>query len=514
MVATSSREFIRFILELASHSLIQDTPGFLVHDLAPAAMARLTASSGGMSLAGFFKLPLEDRQRIENMYPDRPLAATLTPPSGASASWEDSDEQELTRAKLLVTQLKAMKAAALKENQDDIAAAQRLQDAEIKSAAAAAAARKEADDAVNLALLKKRNGKRQTRQVIPKGVQDGRIGKNFVERTTPRSKGLKNKSNLCYRNATLQCLLHTPEFGHLLGNVHKDCPKENHECVTCALQALTATYWNGSQQRIDVYRDELNQAMKTVYPNDIDIQGERQSDPQEWLAEFIRQIVLDTTGLDPNLDDAAYGKLIGNYNFRDMFRFEYDAQFTCVKCQRINKNEAYPSLGLAITMRTGFTGTIEEHMRDPLASPFLNEAPLSCANTACTGSRRRASARPIQTSQRYITRAPEVLILTLYRFASSTGKVLGSAPYGEILDLTEFTANGSELSYQLNGVVSHSGQSLDSGHYIANVINQDDPSAQHRYSTLDDSNVTSRSDPGRLLKPDKGEVYILIYSKQ
>ena len=41
--------------------------------------------------------------------------------------------------------------------------------------------------------------------------------------------------------------------------------------------------------------------------------------------------------------------------------------------------------------------------------------------------------------------------------------------YDEFLDLSEFSHDGKELKYRLDGVVSHQGKSTSHGHYICHV---------------------------------------------
>jgi hypothetical protein len=87
-------------------------------------------------------------------------------------------------------------------------------------------------------------------------VIDGRIRKGwpFVgsggsHNSVHKTKGLDNPGLLCYRNAVLQCLLHTPEFYRYL--VRQDrCPAPGDNCVFCALRGLAREYWsNGEDER-------------------------------------------------------------------------------------------------------------------------------------------------------------------------------------------------------------------------------------------------------------------------
>lgn len=88
-------------------------------------------------------------------------------------------------------------------------------------------------------------------------VIDGRIRKGwpFVgsggsHNSVHKTKALENPGLLCYRNAVLQCLLHTPEFLHYLDRQDR-CTTPGDNCVFCALRALAREYWsNGEDERL------------------------------------------------------------------------------------------------------------------------------------------------------------------------------------------------------------------------------------------------------------------------
>ena len=61
----------------------------------------------------------------------------------------------------------------------------------------------------------------------------------------PRSKGLPNRSNTCYRNSVIQAVLHLPILLFCL-EAHNDCSID--ECTICALRQLYLSYWDIKQQ--------------------------------------------------------------------------------------------------------------------------------------------------------------------------------------------------------------------------------------------------------------------------
>jgi ubiquitin C-terminal hydrolase len=77
-----------------------------------------------------------------------------------------------------------------------------------------------------------------------------------------KTKGLENPNYLCYRNAVLQCLLHTPEFYRYLDRQDR-CATPGDNCVFCALRGLARQYWsNGEDGRHQSARDETRQTAR------------------------------------------------------------------------------------------------------------------------------------------------------------------------------------------------------------------------------------------------------------
>lgn len=87
-------------------------------------------------------------------------------------------------------------------------------------------------------------------------VVDGRIRKSWpfaafggsIQTKNTRAKGLHNPGVLCYRNAMLQCLLHTPEFFRYL-QCEERCSTPGDGCVFCALQNLALQYWTTERDK-------------------------------------------------------------------------------------------------------------------------------------------------------------------------------------------------------------------------------------------------------------------------
>ena len=87
-------------------------------------------------------------------------------------------------------------------------------------------------------------------------VIDGRIRKGWpfersggsLTKEKSKSKGVYNPGVQCYRNAVLQCLLHTPEFFHYLSRQDR-CATPGDNCVFCALRGLALEYWTNTKSK-------------------------------------------------------------------------------------------------------------------------------------------------------------------------------------------------------------------------------------------------------------------------
>lgn len=314
-------------------------------------------------------------------------------------------------------------------------------------------------------------------------------------------------------------MMHTPEFYHLLGSVHQNCFKKSNECVVCSLQSLALAYWNSSTNQIERSRNDLNEALKFVFPDEEDIQGEYQADPHEWIWKYVDQIrgnaTLSVPDSDPMEPEAIVGTPTRGFTVSSVFDFELTASWICVKCttKHISVPPIQSSAGLNIILRTDLRGTIEDQLRDTTSSPFFNVAPFECNSPACKAAKAQDVPVPDQTETLLITKAPDILILSLGRFAGGRRKVSHRVAYQENLDLDEFAAaDGGRIRYRLNGVVMHKGRNLSSGHYVASVTCRDPAGT---YCIVNDNVVGEPSrDESVLLNPqDRGQAYLLVYSK-
>ena len=75
------------------------------------------------------------------------------------------------------------------------------------------------------------------------------------------SRGFFNRHVMCYRNSTIQALLHAPKLVNWLSDHHPNCARDS-RCTACAMKQLFVQYWNTS-----IAAKEVNQKMNQLEGN-------------------------------------------------------------------------------------------------------------------------------------------------------------------------------------------------------------------------------------------------------
>ncbi|CZT19088.1 uncharacterized protein RCC_04934 [Ramularia collo-cygni] len=501
-------------------------------------------SFNGMNLEEYFNLSQVQRDAIEQRYRSRSRAAVGSSPSGVFKPWRRNDDQALAEARGLVKRLEAQKSAAKQAEQLALVRGEaKRKEAERKAAENAGAAAtndaKMAEGNARIARnseaarrayaqkpLRKMNGMRNNVRVIPDRVAIGRIGKEFPFTKMQFPRGFPGGQNRCYRNSILQCVFHTPEFYHLMGNIHKDCPYETRECLTCALQYMLTTYWNGTGYPVELVTrsDELFEAIKInfTYKGDLDIINGLQADPFDLITSFVRYIERDITGSDPNtpLDLPIRDAEVNSNNFTvpSVFDVDYIESWTCVDCNEHHPAPAVSAFGLDINvLEVQEVRRIEDYLEDYEMSPFYSRQPYRCDSEACrVRALQHGYVAPDQLRRKLIVNAPEILVVRLNRVKDEDEVNSQRIVYQEQLDLTRYSASGNDIRYKLRGIVDHIG-STQNGHYTAAVLCRPLtflPEQGSRYCRVNETSLGPlMSDARDLLNPEDRDVYVLVYSK-
>lgn len=505
-----------------------------------------------LTVSEFFQLSQEERTQVEGMLSKGPVSKSISkaskPPTGSKPSGVSKPAPTASN----FTKFQYYVAAAAKVLADIVSSNKQADGGseggntgdKSKSGAPSGGG---SSGGGSTTVLVKRNGINVERgiPVIPQGVVDGQIGKTFPQTRHISPAGINRNGYRCYRNSLLQCLFHTPEFYHLLGIIHKDCPLQPEECITCALQEMAQDYWNGDRDTDDVnYNgDVLQQALKKVITQDDSIQGNEQSDPYDLMMFIVRYVEWDAYGIDPVGKGFVSQPLDSNdessLSFRELFYFEYEESWTCKECGKKHPALTVYEMGvdLLVDIRRSPGSSLESYLQDRRINLFRDPVRVRCNSEVCARSYRNEIQNdpkyepPFQTRYRRIIHAPEILILRLRRFTmewtppivSTTGKVLApgrwsgnkctqNISYEEGLDLSKYSAwQDDKIQYDLRGVVSHDGMSVQSGHYVADVLRL---GPENTYNHIDDTRVGRPSrDRDTLLDPILGDPFVLIYSK-
>lgn len=180
-----------------------------------------------------------------------------------------------------------------------------------------------------------------------------------------------------------------------------------------------------------------------------------------------------------------------------------------------------PSLDISITSLPKGS-TLEEHLHTSLQG----EERYKCEHGTCKHKTyKKDEDGSLRTYTCTITALPQVLVVCLLRYGhiremGTTRPVREErfVPFGEYLNLGRYTEAKNDEMYRLDGVVSHRGQSVYSGHYIATVRTANG----FDFETINDNHSISQRSGGsfrEMLAPRSEDgrggflPYVLIYSK-
>ncbi|KAF2811939.1 cysteine proteinase [Mytilinidion resinicola] len=295
------------------------------------------------------------------------------------------------------------------------------------------------------------------------------------------------------------------------------------ECPVCTLQTLAREYWEGNPiggilGRFD--RGVWNLARHPIYSLDFlrfirvgtifrpRLLGEAgQEDAEEFLRWLLHRIIQNSTT-----------NLTWPDEYEALFATNVRRDATCSECGTRRTTapsiDEGPILSMAITARPS---TLQRCIREY----FQPQAPVSiqCTDPRCNNNMDHTEVVSIIS-------APEILIIQLIRsrFSALTGnmfKVRTPVAADQRLDLTAYQENTNmPLVYSLSSVVSHAGEDLQGGHYIAHTTGPPPNraiSAISDFHCLPSDTATLRQDdkthrfPGR--EQERFQNYILFYTR-
>lgn len=305
---------------------------------------------------------------------------------------------------------------------------------------------------------------------------------------TPRTKGLENPGAFCYRRSTLQSLLCTPQFFHLLTKSHVGCQRSS-ACVVCKLSDLATAYQTTSRNNVDRELSALDSVIRKTG---------RQGD-NKW------------TSNDPYRQEDAYlffaylvecvekGSGISKDEFNALYKIKHSPTWTCKFCKKVHQNDG----------ATPFAYSWELPIKSSLVAAIEDQHTEKNLEIRCDGGCKRNCPR-IRTMK--ISSAPEVLSIHLKRFRMdnrgrrlSLGKDTKHVDIPEILDVAPWSVDTTKpILYRLQAVVSHAGN-LNNGHYQAYIRT---PSG---WKCISDSHVSDTTLSDALGRDQSMTPYLLTY---
>lgn len=311
--------------------------------------------------------------------------------------------------------------------------------------------------------------------------------------------GLANLGNTCYMNSIIQCLSNILPLTH-----HLLTMKVNDNNLVQMYTKVLMGIW---KENSPVAPKSFKKCLDVILPKYSD---NKQHDAHEFLLDFVeilhKFVLVKELKFKTSINSSKYIKQATEswYNhinkpsvISELFYGQYMKKFTCNDCNyHSRKYEAFLSLDLYCDKNDK---SISELIKDNFMRDYVY---FTCENC---GNENRDIEHELDTE---IFKFPSVMIISLKRFKVSNGKmtkILNAINVDDILDFSEYTCISEDESviYDLQGIVCHIGNSLNSGHYFTLIKDQE-------WICFNDINVKKYD----ITKLDKAYPYILFYNRR
>ncbi|CAF3701085.1 unnamed protein product [Adineta steineri] len=302
-----------------------------------------------------------------------------------------------------------------------------------------------------------------------------------------RGVGLMNNGtrdkNLCFINAVVQGLAHTPALAQwLINQQHKwkkcQITSDDRFCSVCHLTRIVVSIHETSQNVSSAFRELSVASAHPLSRNITDLSDTfmsgRQEDSEEFLNCLLNHLVkcLIMTNV-PSTSSRPYTTI------DNLFQFELKSSIKCSECkQTTNKMEPYFVWNVPIDGHKTLPSALNKFCLPELLS---DDNAYSCGYCC----------KYVQASKRLsIVRTSPYLIFSLKRFRSglqNTQKLTHFVAYPEILDITSYFSDdypkipndnsnkeNFHLLFRLYCVIVHLGHEVDKGHLFAYIRGPDD----------------------------------------
>ncbi|XP_071443510.1 ubiquitin carboxyl-terminal hydrolase 36-like isoform X2 [Hetaerina americana] len=335
------------------------------------------------------------------------------------------------------------------------------------------------------------------------------------KKSFPVGVGMCNLGNTCYLNATLQALFYIPSFCNWLMSEFdneensgcKELDDNGEKCIICAMTATLKIVRNKSGSVIKPYL--IYNRLKSICKH---MSYGRQEDAHEFLRYLLEKMELSYL-------DRFKGKQLENASkettpVHRIFGGYMRSEICCLDCKGTSTTfQHFQDLMLDIRRTSSL---------DDALQLFFSRESLEGDDGGVGGEggdaykcgKCHVKGHCVKRSSIQI--APKVLCIQLKRFTVMGGKLVKHVSYPEKLDMSPYLHNKhpgqfnsshcsqrqTPLMYHLTSIVSHSGASMNSGHYTATARS---PSGD--FYEFDDTYVHQVPLHGSL----EANAYILMY---
>ncbi|KAF8468366.1 hypothetical protein BDZ91DRAFT_722512 [Kalaharituber pfeilii] len=311
------------------------------------------------------------------------------------------------------------------------------------------------------------------------------------------AKGINNKGLWCYRNSVIQALVHVPAIFDFLTNQHtqEKCPQPGKGCICCLLRVFTRNHFGDERA--------TNNKQRTLEMIDKILGGEfartgfrhEQQDADEYVVHL----------LDKAVEQLKNGKKNIKTPLEDLLEITTTQSVVCrnPKCKHRSQTKSRSNSVRAKMPRAQQIVQLDGLVNDLTAPEIIKD--YKCEKCGKLGA----------TIKRKFAELPPALMVHVNRggkpnFRGQAIKLNNWLQFEP--EMTLETNDGELHQYELRSVVSHIGQSLNSGHYVCFGRNPNGST----WSMCDDSNVStipeSKFRGGKDGKP-RFSAYILMYAK-
>ena len=300
--------------------------------------------------------------------------------------------------------------------------------------------------------------------------------------------GLQNQGNTCYQNAILQILFMSDSFANAILSINLLDLRKDFRALQLAQSMRKIFSMLIFSHRPYIAGDTINNFRSKLC---VPFNGFKQQDASEFLYSLIDNIL--TNFNVPRVEKIFHGKL--------------ETRICCKRCKNV-VSSLFPFLGIQVAFPAEVDGeensTVIGHRVSDLLQDFCGPESLEGSNAYFC---EHCNAKVCAIKQTVIAEIPEILVITIKRFYyNMSGTISGKICHPLHI---EPTIQVRDKLFDLYGVVTHHGSSLNSGHYTATASHS--KSCDAKWWHFDDS-VVKRLD-STTIHNIKG-AYMLFYKKR